>query len=133
MSLKEFIQPTSWEPVNMDHARGYQCLTATGEASRTAADCDVQASAYSSYCVSVSGGQCAMSLADAEKHCGAIEECAGVFCAPWYSDAERCIARSASELASTIIQNGPGVYNLLKPVRIKTSTASLPPLPPLTV
>ena len=138
MSVQEFIQLTPWEPVNMDLARGYNCLTKNADGVTVPAfgyeDCDIQAKAHPELCVDV-GGQCAMSLADAEIKCGAIEDCAGLFCAPYYPDAERCIARSASELAFTYIYTGPlsaDVYNMLKPVRIKTSTASLPPLPPLT-
>ena len=109
----------------MDHARGYQCLTATGEASRTAADCDVQASAYSSYCVSVSGGQCAMSLADVETNCAAIPECAGVFCASYYSVSEKCIARSAAELAGSTV-GGTGTYNKLAPTQAPTAAPTQP-------
>jgi len=108
----------SWTPVNTGAARGQACLTTDGLPATSASDCGIQASDYTDHCVSYADGQCAMSLADAKANCGAIDACAGVFCAPYYSDATRCLARSASELAFESIFTVAGVYNVLKPVGV---------------
>ena len=108
----------SWTPVNTGAARGYACLKDGLPAGASAKDCGIQASDYTKHCVPFADGQCAMSLADAEANCGAIDACAGVFCSPFYSDATRCLARSASELAFESIFTVAGVYNVLKPARV---------------
>ena len=116
LAVKKQVQ--KWTPVNFGAARGHNCLTANGKAAKNSRDCDIQASAYPKLCVSV-GGQCGMSLANAEANCGAIKGCAGVFCAPYYSDATRCLARSKAEIAGKYIHRVKGVYNKIKRAPIK--------------
>ena len=118
-----------WTPVNFGAARGHNCLTANGKAAKLSRDCDIQASAYPKLCVSV-GGQCGMSLADAEANCGAIEGCAGVFCAPYYSDATRCLARSKAEFAGKYIHRVKGVYNKIKRAPIERAPIKKAPSAP---
>ena len=58
MSVQEFIQLTPWEPVNMDLARGYNCLTKNADGVTVpgaGADCDIQAKAHPELCVDVGG------------------------------------------------------------------------------
>ena len=114
LSLLPLHAAAQWMTVNEGAARGMNCLTVEGKPATLAADCDIQASDYPELCVTV-GGQCAMSKDKAEANCGAIEGCAGVYCASFYTDATRCLARSKSELAFESIMNHAGVYNMLKP------------------
>lgn len=88
--------------------QGYACLTSTGAFSRTARDCVIQAFAYPKLCNDYADGQCYCKLADVEQVCGAIDDCAGVFCPDWEKGTtHECAVRSAAEMAKTT-PNKPG-------------------------
>ena len=106
------------------------CLTSAGAVSTTALDCDIRAEDHASLCINYAGGQCYCNADDVETVCGAIQECAGVFCPEWETT---CAVRSAREMAYTYTaQHKPG-YKKMKPSVQSATPTSVPSASPTEI